>query len=116
MALCECGCGMSVRVGRRFLQGHATRVGPRGPAIPQPSREGQGRGQWPTRNALLIDKPALRPSMRSLALRGGTKRPGRLYWYGEYPAKNQAAKEQAYHEARERAEGARLLIVEERVE
>ena len=70
----------------------------------------------PPKNAMLIDKPAVRPGMRSLSLKGGAKRPGRLYWYVEYSATDKAAEVEAYQAARESAEVLRLLIVDERVE
>ena len=70
----------------------------------------------PPKSAMLIDKPALRPGMRNLSLKGGTTKPGRLYWYGEYAVTDKAAKEEAYQVARESAEVMRLLIVKERVE
>ena len=70
----------------------------------------------PPKSAMLIDKPALRPGVRSLSLKGGARRPGRLYWYLEYSATDKAAKAEAYQVARESAEVMRLLIVKERVE
>ncbi len=112
MDLCACGCGMPVKVGRRFLQGHAARVRPRR-ALPRPSFKGQAKGKWPTSNAHLMDKPAVRPGIRKLILKGGTTKPGRLYWYGEYAATDKAAKKRAYQAARECAEVMRLLIMGE---
>ena len=67
------------------------------------------------RNAILIDKPSVRFGMRSLSLRGGARRPGRLRWYGEYPSIDDMAKKMAYQSARDSAAYLRLLIVEERV-
>ena len=71
MDLCKCGCGMPVKVGRRFLRGHAARLRPRR-VISQPSREGQDWGVGPTRNALLIGPGA--------GLTGGRVWPRRLGW------------------------------------
>ncbi len=69
----------------------------------------------PPKNAMLIDKPTLRPGLRSLSLKGGARRPGRLYWYVEYAATEKAAKAEAYQAARDCAEIMQLRIMDERV-
>lgn len=93
---------MPVKTGRRFLRGHAYAgcSTARDTPIPLSSQEGAPRGQGRVRAALLIDKPALRPGMRKLSLKGGTIRPGRLYWCAEYPATDRAAKKDLYQQAR----------------
>ena len=107
---------MPVRVGRRFLRWHGQDMRDRERAMRGASNQALRWGEGPTKNAMLIDKPARRPGMRTLCLKGGTTRPGRLYWYGEYAATDQAAKDKAYQDARASAEVMRLRIVEERVE
>ena len=77
---------------------------------------GRPRKDTHTKNALLIDKASLQPGMRKLSLKGGTTRPGRMYWYAEYKATGKKAKERAYQEARDYAAVMRLQIVDERVE
>ena len=116
MNLCACGCGMPVRVGRRFLRWHGQDMRDRERALRVPSDLAPQWDEGPIRNARLLDKPTIRPGRRSLTLRGGTIRTGRLYWFGEYAAKDKAAKEAAYQDARDCAEVMRLRIVEERGE
>ena len=114
MDRCACGCGLPVKVGKRFLPGHGEDATTRKCTIS--SEQAPRRGKGRTKNALLIDKPAIRSGMRKLSLKGGATRPGRMYWHGEYAATDRTAKERAYQAARASAEALRLVIVDERVE